>query len=276
MVGNVTTLDRADRSDVIELLARLGYATKGVLYLVIGGLATLYAFVAGGRLTDGTGAAKTVQALPLGQALLWIAACGLGGYALWRFTQAALHLTRGAQDGRRIASALGFTVSGALHVALAIAAVQMATANGGGGDAKRTYLARLMELPGGELLVVLIGLAVIGFAMYEGFSAYRAKFAEDLKRAEMSAAEETWSLRVGRMGLAARGVVFAIIGYFLCRAGASGSSAQVTGVEGALRAIASESYGTILLAIVALGLVAYAVHQFFSAKYRRIDARMPI
>ena len=274
-MGKATSLAHADRSDAIEALARVGYVTKGVLYLVIGGLATMFAFGEGGGLTGGAGAAQTLEAQPFGEVLLWIAAFGLGGYALWRFTQSALHLPRGA-DGRRIASAIGFAISGVLHAALAVAAIQMATGSGGGGDAKRTYLAKLMEVPGGNVVVILIGLSVIGFGIYEGVSAYRAKFAEDLKREQMNATERTWSLRVGRIGLAARGVVSVVIGYFLCQAGASGRSAEAKGIGGALRAIAPESYGTVLLALVALGLIAYAVHQFFTAKYRRIDMRMPM
>ena len=39
----------------MEKLARFGYATKGVLYLLVGLLAVSYVFGDGGRLTDSEG-----------------------------------------------------------------------------------------------------------------------------------------------------------------------------------------------------------------------------
>jgi hypothetical protein len=269
------SIKHVDRSAAIAIVARVGYATEGVLYLLVGGLATAYAFGAGGKITNGEGAASTLEAQPFGQALLWATAIGLFAYAAWRLLQAFVDPEHRATGGRDVGRRIGYALSGAAHAALGVAVVQMATGGSSGGDeAKRTYLAKLMELPGGTAIFFLTGLAVIGFGIYQMVAAYRASFMDELKSNEMSAAERAWSLRVGRIGLAARGVVSCIIGYFLCRAGDSGSSSQVKDIGGALRAIASESDGMILLAIVALGLVAYALHQFFKAKYRRIEAHV--
>ena len=269
------TFNQADRSPAVELLARIGYATKGMLYLLIGGLATAYAFGAGGKLTDGPGAAQTLETQPFGQVLLWAIGIGLCAYSLWRFAQAFLDPERATSHGRDVVRRIGYGISGVLHAALAVAVIQLAAnSSSGSGDAQRTYLAKLMELPGGAIIAFVIGLAVIGFGVYEMVTAYHASFMKDLKSGEMSGEERTWSLRVGRVGLAARGVVSCVIGYFLCLAGASGRSWQAKDVGGALQAIAAESSGTILLAIIALGLVAYALHQFFTAKYMRIDAHV--
>jgi hypothetical protein len=265
-----------DHSDVIEVLARIGYATKGALYLLIGGLATLYAFGSGGGLAGGKEAAQTLEAQPFGQVLLWATAIGLGGYALWRFVQAGLDPEGGARtDKKRIATRFGYALSGGIHAAFAIAVVQMAIGSStGGGSTQHTYLAKILHMPGGTVLVFVAGIAVIGFGLYQIYEGYRARFMQELKSGEMSATERTWSRRVGRAGLMARGVVSGIIGYFLCQAASSGSSSEAKGVGGALRAVASQDHGTILLAIVALGLVAYALHQFFIARHRRIDAHV--
>src|SRR5579885_2798214 len=76
---------------LVERLARLGYAAKGVIYIVVGILAVEVAIHAGGRTTNTQGALATIGHEPFGQFLLLIVAIGLAGYALWCFVQAALN-----------------------------------------------------------------------------------------------------------------------------------------------------------------------------------------
>ncbi|MFW5741414.1 MAG: DUF1206 domain-containing protein, partial [Myxococcota bacterium] len=89
--------------------------------------------------------------------------------------------------------------------------------------------------------------------------------------ASMSHKEQKTFRFVGRVGLAARGVVFPIIGYFLVKSAVNASPGTAKGVEGALEQIAQA--GVIPLAIVAAGLAAYGVLQFFFAKYRHVSVR---
>ena len=270
-----SSLKHSDYSHAIETLARVGYATKGLVYLFIGGLATMYAFGMGGALTGGEGAAQAMEAQPFGVFLLWATGIGLAAYALWQSVRAVLDPEGGENDTKNIARRVGYGVSAVLHVAFSVAVIQMAMGTGSsGGDTKTTYLAKIMDMPGGNVIVGIAAAAVVGFGLYQFYRGYEAKFMKKLKSHEMNATERTWSLRVGRAGLMARGVVSCILGYFLFEAASSGSASQAKGVGGALQSIASESYGMILLAIVALGLVAYAIHQFFTAKYRRIDAHV--
>lgn len=271
-----SSLKHADHSDAIETLARVGYATKGVVYLLIGGLATMYAFgVGGGALTGGKEAAQTMGAQPFGKFLLWATGIGLAAFALWQLVRAALDPEGGENDTKNIAKRIGYAVSGVLHAAFAVAVIQMALgSSSSGGNTKTTYLAKIMEMPGGNVIVGLAAVGVVGFGLSQFYRGYQANFMEKLKSHEMNATERTWSLRVGRAGLMARGVVSCILGYFLFQAATSGSAAQAKGVGQALHSIASENHGMIMLAIVALGLVAYALHQFFMSKYRRIDAHV--
>jgi hypothetical protein len=41
-------------------------------------------------------------------------------------------------------------------------------------------------------------------------------------------------------------------------------------LSGALRALEQQSYGQLLLGVVALGLIAYGFHMFVLARYRRM------
>jgi hypothetical protein len=94
---------------------------------------------------------------------------------------------------------------------------------------------------------------------------------EPLDLRKMGVAAHRWATRFSRFGMAARGVVFAIIGVFLVVAARHENPAEARGVGGALGALRERSYGTALLSVVALGLMAYGGYQFVLARYRRID-----
>src|SRR5689334_10736065 len=74
----------------VEQLARLGFAAKGVVYVVVGALAAQAAAGVGGDTTDTHGALEHVLEAPFGRIGLAVIALGLAGYALWAFVQAAL------------------------------------------------------------------------------------------------------------------------------------------------------------------------------------------
>ncbi len=79
---------------------------------------------------------------------------------------------------------------------------------------------------------------------------YRNKF--DLEGA--AASQRGWIERVAQLGLAARGLVFLIIGYFLARAGWQSDASEARGFGDALDTLASQPQGMWLLGIAALGL----------------------
>jgi hypothetical protein len=54
----------------LEQLARLGYAARGTVSLIVGGLALLAAFGQGGEATGSKGALQALMTQPLGEVLL--------------------------------------------------------------------------------------------------------------------------------------------------------------------------------------------------------------
>ena len=111
---------------------------------------------------------------------------------------------------------------------------------------------------------------MIGVGLYQFYQAYTAKFREELKLAEMTANEQLWATRVGRLGYAARGVVFCIIGGFLIVAALRAQPEEVRGLGGALQTLSEQTYGPWLLGIVAVGFVAYGIFMLVQARYRRM------
>lgn len=259
----------------VERLARLGYAAKGVVYLIIGGIAARAALGSGERVEGSQGALRTILEQPFGKALLALTALGLAGYALWRFVQAALDPEGKGSDGGGLAKRAGYAISGVIHAGLALAAARMVMGGGGGqsggGDSADHWTAVLMRQPAGRWLVAAVGLGILAYGAYALYRAYAVKLDRQLDLSRMSPEARTWAVRAGRAGIAARGVVFLVMGFFLLRAALQFDPSEARGLDGALQALQQASYGPWILALVALGLVGYGVYQLVEARYRRIQ-----
>lgn len=258
----------------IALLARAGYAAKGVVYTLVGGLALLAAVGSGGSTTGSRGALRSLLDKPYGLAMLAVVAIGLAGYALWCFVRAVMDSERKGGDARGIAKRAVQFGKGIVHAALVVAVVGMmrGTGSAGGDDAGvRDWTAWLMSFPLGVWLVLITGASVIIFGLRQLYRAWQVDVDEPLDLGKMGVAAHKWTARFSRFGMAARGVVFGIIGTFLVIAARHSNPGEARGVGGALQALRQQSYGWVLLAVVALGLMAYGCFQFVLARYRRIE-----
>src|SRR6476661_1728925 len=70
--------------------------------------------------------------------------------------------------------------------------------------------------------------------------------------------------RLARAGHAAKGVVYMVLGALAARA-AFGLGGRTTDKQGVLETILTEPFGQILLALVAVGLIGYALWRFVQA-----------
>ncbi|HKP72175.1 MAG TPA: DUF1206 domain-containing protein [Pyrinomonadaceae bacterium] len=255
-----------------ERVARIGYAAKGVVYIAVGALATMAALGVGGEATDVRGAMRSIARQPFGTVLLAIVALGLTAYVAWRWVQAVTDADDKGTDAKGIALRVGYTGSGLVYAGFALSAARilLGAREEGRPSAAQSWTAKLMEFPYGWALVILAGLAVIGFGLYQCYKGLTAKFRKRLKVGEMSAGAVRWATRSGRAGFISRGVVFLIVGGFLIQAALYYDSSQAKGLDGALQTLARQSYGKWLLGAVALGLVAYGFYMLIEARYRRI------
>ena len=266
--------NRAANSKWVSGLARLGYAAKGVVYLIIGGLAAKLAIGQGGAATDQRGALQTIYEQPFGKFLLAVVAIGLLGFALWSFIQAIYDTEGKGRDAKGIIARIGYAAVGVAYAALAFGAYQLVagTGNVGQGSTASTqdWTTTLLKLPAGVAIVVIVGLVVLGVALYLFAKAYTAKFQRRLNLAGVSAQLRKFVIFLGRFGYAALGVVFTIVGFFLIVAAIQYNPQKAKGLDTALKELLHLPFGPLLLGIVALGLIAYGVYSFAEARYRRV------
>ncbi|MBB4040578.1 hypothetical protein GGR34_002235 [Microvirga flocculans] len=256
----------------VEALARLGYGARGVVYGLVGGLALLAAIGSGGQTGGSRSALQTLLAQPLGRFWLLLIALGLFGFCAWRVLEALTDADRRGSDMKGWAVRGAHLVSGFIYAGLALFAVNLALGRGSGSgedQAARDWTAWLLNQPFGRWLVGLAGLAVIGAGLGFVAKAWRGRVAE---RLSLPADAQGWVCALGRMGFAARGVVFLLIGGFLGLAALNASSSEARGLGGALQALQQQPYGWVLLALTALGLFAFGLFGLVQARYRHIDA----
>ena len=261
-----------ESSPWVQRLARLGYAAKGVVYVIIGGIAAQAAFTPAEDLQDSDEALGTILRQPFGRVLLAVVALGLAGYVLWRLVQALLDPEHKGTDAKGLATRAGYLISAAAYAGLTLEAVRLLRGNGGGGEGSgaQHWTAIVMDQPFGRVLVGLAGAGIAAFGLYEIYRGFTANLGKRLDLEGDAVPHRKRIVAVGRVGHAARGVVFGIIGWLVFTAARQYDASEAQGLEGALAKLREQPYGAWLLGIVAMGLVAYGLFQLVNARYRAI------
>jgi hypothetical protein len=261
-----------EASPWITRLARLGYAARGVVYCLVGALAAQAALGEGGRTTGTEGALQTLLRQPFGRGLLAVMALGLIGYSIWRFVQALKDPEHAGANAAGMGKRVGYFLSGALHASLSAVAIKMLMGRAGGGQEEQTrdWTVWLMSLPWGIVLVGFIGAGILGFGLLQLYRAWTVQLEQELELRELRQRARQWVVRFGRLGLAARGVVFSLIGASFIAAAMNANPQEAQGFGGALQTLREQAYGPWLLGVVALGLIAYGLYQMVIARYQRL------
>lgn len=259
---------------LVRLWMRLGYAAKGIIYLMIGLLALGEVWGLSLPLLGTEGILIRVTQQPLGIAIVLLLAIGIAGYAFWRFVQAVVDPEHDdSQRPLRLAQRMGYASSSLSYASVSYGAIEFITdVQAEQDDAIEDLTAQLLESAWGISLLLLAGLMVIAMGLlyiYGGLSkAYISQF-----KANCYGHVTELATRLGQVGYVARGVAFIAIGSGLIQAVWLSQSQQAGGLQNAFQKIEGEPYGRLGLGLIAAGFVAYAMYAFLVAVYRRFDLR---
>ena len=128
----------------------------------------------------------------------------------------------------------------------------------------------LMSSTGGRWLVGLIGLVVVGVGIGLVWYGLTKRFERRLNIWQMSSAVRKSTRRLGVVGYVAKGVAYAIAGVLVIAAAVTYDPAKSRGMDGALKTLAGQRYGTWLLMLVAAGIAAFGIYCFAQARYRKV------
>lgn len=249
-----------DKSQAFIGLVRLGYAARGITYMLLGYLA----LTTGGDARDGARSAYDyIDQIPFGAPILYAMAVGLLAYALFKLASGLADLQHRGSDAMGVAERVGDLGSSVVYLTLAYAALQFAngtrhTASGNSQEMAHAVLAWQV----GGIVIGLIGLGLLAAAAMQAKHAITGSLLD-----HVSPRAPTWIEPLGRAGAAARTVTFGLIGWSLVKTAWFDSSSQVQGLGEALLSL--RDMGAIY-ALVALGLILFGLFSLVVSRYRII------
>jgi uncharacterized membrane protein len=258
----------AGGSSALALLGRAGFLARGIMYIVIGWIALQIAFGHSRQQADRTGALHELSSTPFGEAALWILVVGFIGMTLWRLSEAIWPTGEGRKAGARVLA----LVKAVIYAVIAYGVLKYAIGLGAPQSSNKQSVdltATLLRYTGGQVLVVVIGLVLIGAGLYLGYEAWRERFLKDMQLGQLKTRTRKIVEWLGRIGGVARGIVFITAGVFLVVAAVEAKPGQAKGIDSSLRVLATTPAGPWLLALVAIGLIMFGLFSCCEARFRR-------
>lgn len=268
---------RAAHSTALRSVARVGLVGYALLHLLVAWLALQLAWQAGrsrttgGAAVDQGGAMALIADSPVGPPLLWLLTAGLAGLCVWQAVEVLRHhrrLPAPGPDRRRAVVQLAKTLGTALvYGFLAVSAARVALGRGSDPAADTRAVRGVLAWPGGQALVVAVGVVVVVIGVYHVRKGLRSDFLDEIDLSTVSPALCALAHRASQAGFVLKGVAFVLVGVMVAWAAATFDPAHATGLDGALRAVAAEPHGAWVLTVVAVGLAAFAVYCLARARH---------
>lgn len=256
-----------------EAVGRVGYGARAGLYILIGCFALAAVVRLDPRQPKGVSEAlRTLVHEPGGRWLLGALALGLLAHALWRGAQAAADLEHVGHALRGVALRIGYALVGLFYAGLCVETVLLMVHRARPDGSERHTVAAVLAHPLGRFVVLAIGVGLLIFGVVELVAAWRARFVHDFDGRRMGRTLRRTIAIVGRVGVGARGLVFGIAGVLLMHS-AWRARADTVGTGDVLRRVAGSAFGLPAVAVLAVGLFAYAGLMLAEAGWRRMSRR---
>ena len=257
-------------------LIRLGYIVRGIIYFLPGLIALRLALANAGASSAGitpSGAVELIAQQPLGRVLMLPIAVGLAAYALWGGARAIFDPLDRGKSTKGVLMRLGYLTSAVAFAGLFLAALKFVSGSSAHVIGDADWTVALLAKPAGRWIVGIIGVCwIAGAGITQMVIGWKGLFESDLKEEIMSSTERHWAIRLGRIGITARGVVFTIIGFLLVGVALNTNPSHARGMDGALLTLSQQPFGRLLIAAAALGLMAFGVFSMMCARWMRLDS----
>ena len=187
-------------------MVRVGYAAKGLIYLLTGVLALRLAVGMGGRITDASGVLRTFVRQPFGWILLTVIAVGILAYAAWQVTEALMDAVHKGGGVRGWLDRSLTIIKAAIYGTIGVEAMQLVLARRATSQSADDYAREAMEVPFGSIFLVLVGIGIAWYGVSQIWMAWQSRFDDDIDQQRLRRDGLSWVLGVGRAGIGARGV----------------------------------------------------------------------
>jgi Domain of Unknown Function (DUF1206) len=255
----------------IAWLGRAGLTARGAMYVLIGFIAIQIALNGSRQQADRAGAVRLVARTGFGSIVLWLLVIGFAGMTLWRLSEAAWGNPE--PGGRKASKRLANLARAVFYAVVTYGILKYALGVGQPSSSDKQsqdLTATALKYHDGQVLVAIVGIAIVIAGLYVMYRAFKLKFLKHLRMSSASPRTRKIVTRLGQIGGIARGLVFAIIGVFLVIAAKDANPRQAKGIDSALRALAHTPLGPVLLVVVALGLMVFGAYSWCEARWRAV------
>jgi hypothetical protein len=255
----------------VEVLGRVGLVGYGLVHVLIGAIA-VHVVGRGGGQPDQQGALSGLTGSGLGIAVLAVMVVGMVAFGVWQGLGAAAGF-RWTSGMTRVRKRVGAAAKTVAVLAVAVVGVQLLVTGSSGGSSSQSFeevTAGLLALPGGWIVVGLMGVAVIVIAGIMSYTGIARTFSDDLDYDRLPDRLRRPVEVLGVVGHVARAVAFAVVGVLFVVAALQADPTRAGGLDQALKTLAAQPYGPLLLVAVGTGFAAFGVYSFAESWARRI------
>lgn len=260
------TGQQAHQSEWLDWAIRAGLVAYGVVHLMVGWLAAQLALGEKSENASNAGALHALAEQPMGGVLIWTIAVGMMLLVVWRLLEFAMGYRDESDDKKRWRKRLTSLGKAILYGVLAWSAVKVALGDGSSGGTDSTT-AKLMDLPGGQLIVGAVGLAIAGYGGLLVYRGWTEKFTEHLDAQGQSGKDGSAIVTFGKVGYIAKGIAIAIVGGLFVYAAITHRAKESGGLDQALQTVLEQPFGQVLLLLIAAGIACYGLFCFARARH---------
>jgi hypothetical protein len=257
---------KADSSKALDHAVRVGIIAYGIVHLLIAWVAIQLAFGSEEGSASSDGALSTMAQTPVGGVLLYVVAAGFAALVLWQLTE-ALAGHRDAEGKKRVFKRLGSGMKAVLYGALGWSALKIAMGGGSDGGGTDTITSKIMAMPGGQLLVGLVGVAVAAYAarlIYRGLS---ESFMDKLKAEGQVGDTGKAFVLFGKAGYVSKGLALLVVAGLFLWAAWSHDPKKSGGLDQALHKVLEQPFGMPILVALGAGIACYGLFAFAWARH---------
>jgi hypothetical protein len=267
MIKQSVSIPDQKKEKLLDRFLRFGLIAKGVVYCLFGIVAVMTAAGLSREKASKTETLKIIYEQPFGQVVLFLILIGLVGHVILRLFQCFKDSNREGNDVNGIFTRIGYGISALIYAGLASFIVKLLLNDESSGESHVAMVRQVFSWPAGRWLVGIVAAIVIINGIRQGYKGVSGRFMKNITL--MKTDLEGLFRKAGVMGYLARGVVLMIIGYLVLHASVTLNPHETKGSEQAF-AFIENKFGSLLMGIVALGLVAYGAFMFVKAKYQRL------
>lgn len=260
----------ARTNTAVRLIARSGYLASGLLRVLIGVLALLLALHVAGAHADASGAFEAVRSVTGGTVILWLVAGGDFALALWLIVQGMLFRHRRVLEQWR--QRLVYWGRAVVYVVIGFTAARFAlgASRSDSIEATRRATSELLRVPGGEVVLGLVGAIVLITGVSMVWIGARRQFVKTVHLPD-DRGPRTTVLVLGVAGYVAQGASIAVVGVFALVGAVTLDPSRAGGLDAALTTFTASTWGRVFLLLVGVGWIVAGAYAVIRARIARLD-----